>query len=278
VTREPRLPRRTRLLLGLGAVLFWVAQLGLLLVFGLPLPDTIMLAVLLVAMPALALAQLPLVGHEPIERLPAYWGSIGTLWLLGTACWLVGTRDGGPANVGVVWIPLGSLAAWSVGLTLAGLATMVLFRQIAVTGSGADDTLVRDLLPQSRRERGVFAVLSVAAGVGEEVAYRGYAVPSLATAFGVPGSVLLTSLVFGILHGYQGLLGTARTALIGGILACGLLGSGSLLPSIIAHTVIDLVAGLLLRERLLPPSSEIGRGPATAEHDPHSTETRESSS
>ena len=260
-----------RLLAAVGAALFWVVQLALLWWAGLALPDTVLLAILLVAMPAFALAQLPLVGGTPIERLPAYWGSITTLWLIGTACWLVGTRAGGAAAVGAVWIPLGPLVVWSIGLTLAALATMFVFRQIAVALGTRESPILRALLPRTREERGVFALLSVAAGVGEEIAYRGYAIPVLATFMGVPGAAALTSVVFGILHGYQGLLGTVRTTLMGGLLAWGFLASGSLLPAIAAHALIDLMAGLLLGERLLPPEE-----PARAEHTVNASPTPES--
>jgi membrane protease YdiL (CAAX protease family) len=81
---------------------------------------------------------------------------------------------------------------------------------------------------------------------------------------------VLTSVVFGILHGYQGLLGTVRTTLMGGTLAWGFLASGSLLPAIVAHTLIDLVAGLLLGDWLLPPEPVAREG-----YDLQSSETRE---
>lgn len=268
VTR--RLPASVRALMWTGALLFWVVQLTLLFGAGLALPDTIVLAVLLVAIPAFALAQLPLVADTPIERLPAYWGSIATLWLIGTTCWLAGTRDAGPAAIGAVWPGLGPLVGWSVGLTMAGLATMLVFRWLTTVTGARESQMLRELLPRSPQERGVFALLSVAAGVGEEVAYRGYAIPLLATIMGVPAAAVLTSVVFGILHGYQGLLGTVRTTLMGGILAWGFLASGSLLPAIVAHTLIDLVAGLLLGEWLLPPQPI-----AREEHDLQSTKTRD---
>ncbi len=253
------------MLTGLGAALFWAVLLLLMFPVGLPLPDAIVLAILLVAMPVFALAQLPLVDDRPIDRLPAYWGSIATLWLIGTACWLTGAREDGPAAIGVVGVPPGRLLAWSLGLTLAGLGVMVVFRQFARSIGADESPMLRQLLPRTPQEKGVFALLSLAAGVGEEIAYRGYAIPVIATFLGVPAAAVLTSVVFGVLHGYQGLLGTVRTALMGGILAWGFLASGSLLPAMVAHTLIDLVAGLVLADWLLPtedpatdPQSETG--------------------
>ena len=101
------------------------------------------------------------------------------------------------------------------------------------------------------------------------MAYRGYAIPVLAPLVGVPGAAVLTTLIFGVLHSYQGWLGILRTTLMGGILAWGFLASGSLWPPIIAHTAIDLLAGIVLGQKLLSPkaSSGVPTGDSTAPHD-----------
>lgn len=252
---RPPLPPTVRALAAVGAVLFWIVQLWLMLGVGMTLLDSLLLAVLLVAVPGLSLAQLPLIQETPIERMPAYWSSIATLWLLGTACWFVGTREGGAAAIGLVpiaWLPM---LLWTLGLTLGGLFTIVFFRQLSVWTGTLDSRLLRQLLPRSPEERSTFAVLSVAAGLGEEIAYRGYAITVLSPVLGVAGAAVLTSVVFGVLHGYQGALGIVRTGAMGGLLAWGFLASGSLWPAIVAHTLIDLLAGLWLGERLLSPPS-----------------------
>jgi membrane protease YdiL (CAAX protease family) len=247
-----------RVIAGVGAVLFWLVQQLLARWGGLPLVDSILLAVLLVAVPALASAQLPLAAGVRLERLPAYWGSIATLWLLGTAAWLVGTREGGAAAVGLVPLRWLSLAAWSVALTLGAMLIIVIFRVIADRVGAAESRLLRELIPRTAEEKRVFGMLSVAAGVGEEIAYRGYAIPALAPSLGFGGAAVVTSVVFGALHGYQGWLGTTRTALMGGFLAWGFLAAGSLWPAIIAHSAVDLLAGIVLVEKLLPPERSLG--------------------
>ena len=258
MTRPAKSPPVVRIIVWVGVASFWAVQLTLLLVVGLPLVDTILLAVLLAALPIFSMAQLPLIEDALIERLPAYWGSIATLWLLGTACWLVGTRVNGAAAIGMVGISPGAMAVWTVGLTAAGLGIILAFRRIAIWAGAADTPLLRQLLPQTGRERGVFALLSVAAGAGEEVAYRGYAIPVLAPVFGVMGAAVITSVMFGVVHGYQGVLGVLRTGVMGGVLAWGFISSGSLWPAMIAHTLIDLIAGIVLGERLLSPESGTG--------------------
>ena len=257
---RPPMPPAVRRIVGVSIVTFWAVQLTLMLVAGLPLLDSVLLAVLLVAVPGLSVAQLPLIDGTPLERLPAYWSSVVTLWLLGTACWFVGSREGGAAALGFVAIPVVEMALWTVGLLLGGLLTIFVFRQIAVWSGAQDSPMLRQLLPQTREERTAFGVLSLAAGFGEEIAYRGYAIPVLVPLLGVPGAAVLTSAVFGVLHGYQGALGILRTGAMGGILAWGFLSSGSLWPPIIAHTLIDLVAGLWLGDRLLSPERPPGVG------------------
>ncbi len=254
------LSSRVTRVLWLGVILFWAVQLSLYLFVGLPLSATILLATLLVAMPALAVAQVPLAEEALIQRLPAYWSSIATLWILGTISWLVGTRTDGPAAIGVTLLPPVPFIAWTLGLTAAGLGIIVVFRQIAIVLRLRESPLLRSLIPRTADERGVFAILSVAAGAGEEIAYRGYAIPVLIPVVGSGGALLLTSVVFGVLHVYQGTLGILRTAAMGAVLAGGFLLSGSLLPAMIAHTTIDLMAGLLLADKMLIPMSGTGVG------------------
>lgn len=254
-TARPPLPGAVRLIAGAAVVLFWAVLLTLRLAVGLPLLDSLLLTALLVAVPGLSLAQLPLIGNASLERLEAYWSSIATLWLLGTASWFVGTRDGGASAVGLVGTTWVGLAGWTVGLTAGGLLTIVAFRQLSMWTGRLDSRLLRELLPRTRQERTVFGVLSLAAGFGEEITYRGYAITTLIPLIGAPAAAVLTSLVFGVLHGYQGALGILRTGAMGGMLAWGFLASGSLWPAIIAHTAIDLIAGLWLGERLLSPRS-----------------------
>lgn len=113
-------------------------------------------------------------------------------------------------------------------------------------------------MPRSPKERGAFAVLSVAAGLGEELAYRGYVIGVLSGVVGTPMAAVVSTVVFGVLHAYQGVLGMARTTVLGGFLAGVFLLSGSLWPSIVAHAVLDIVLGIVLAERMMVPEPESG--------------------
>jgi membrane protease YdiL (CAAX protease family) len=242
---------RVRLVALSGAVLFWVVLGVGARTTDLALVDAILLTVLLVAVPAMSVAQLPLIEGAKIERLPAYWSSITTLWLIGTACWFVGTRDGGAAALGLVGLPGPAFVGWTLGLTVAALVIIVAFRAAAGWMGVPDSPILRQLLPVTPRERSAFALLSLAAGTGEELAYRGYVIPVLAPVLGIGPAAALSTAVFGIMHGYQGTMGIVRTGLMGAVLAWGFLASGSLWPPIIAHTLIDLLVGLVFGDRLL---------------------------
>lgn len=251
--------RRSRLMIGTGFAGFCVVCPLLYLVGGVPLLDAILLGVLLVLMPAFAVAQAAMLHRLPFDRLAAYWSSIVTLWVIGATSWLVGTRSGGPEAIGLVPLPLPALLAWTLGLAVAGLAVMLVFRLLGRRLVVRETRMLARLLPRTRTERRVFVLLSGAAGLGEEVAYRGYVIPMLAVATGVPAAVVLSSLVFGLLHAYQGRIGMVRTALMGFVLAGGYLASGSLLPVVLAHTVIDLVGGLAIAEWLVGDRPAPGR-------------------
>jgi membrane protease YdiL (CAAX protease family) len=222
-----------------------------------PWLDIVALTFLLAVLPALAVVQIRMLGETEIERMPAYVSSVGTLVLLGVAAWLMGNREGAP-GLGFDPLPLGPLLGWSVALTLGGLGILLAFKRIATGLRMREHPVLRALLPRSRSEKTVFAGLSLAAGVGEELAYRGYAIGALAPLIGAPVAAIVTSAVFGVLHAYQGPLGIVRAGVLGGMLAWGFLISGSLWPAIIAHVLLDVLAGIFLADRLMVPADSRG--------------------
>lgn len=112
--------------------------------------------------------------------------------------------------------------------------------------------LLSQLMPGTAGEKALFVLLSLAAGVGEELAFRGFGVTALCLVTGSEwGAALLSSVAFGLIHGYQGWLGIWRTGIMGSILAATFILSGSLWPAIIAHVALDVVAGLVLGDLLL---------------------------
>lgn len=225
---------------------------------GLPWVDGALLAFLLVLLPVLSVVQARMLDDVEVERMPAYVSSIVSLAALGGVAWAVGSRHQGSGAVGLVALPWGAFLGWTVALVVAGLAATAAFRWLGVVVDLREEPLLRALMPRSPRERGTFAVLSLAAGVGEELAYRGYVIGVLSGVIGTFGAAVVSTVVFGVLHVYQGILGMARTAVLGGLLAGVFLLSGSLWPPIAAHAVLDILLGIFLAERMMVPEPGSG--------------------
>lgn len=109
---------------------------------------------------------------------------------------------------------------------------------------------IAPLMPRNAAETGHAALLSVNAGVSEEVAFRLY-LPLLLALAGLPpvAALAAAALLFGIIHFYQGLPGVLATTLVGVVMTGVYLASGSLLLPIALHAIIDL-NGLVLRPTL----------------------------
>lgn len=241
-----RLVKGSLLFFPVLTALFWL---------GTPLGfwGAIYLAFLLELLPALSVAQLPLVEDEgPLPRIPVYLSSGALILGIGGVGIMVGWGQFGFEAMGFASAPMGRVAGWTLGLSALAPALLFAFRFFRKAAGIQESTLLVQLLPKTGREKIIFVFLSCAAGIGEEIAYRGYLIPALTLLLGWDwGAALLSSAVFGLLHAYQGWLGIARTASLGLILAASFIVSGLLWPAILAHAILDLIAGLVLGETLV---------------------------
>lgn len=208
----------------------------------------LLILLLLVVLPALAVAQARMMPPQEVTPLAAYYSSLVFLAVLGTLALTVGRGALGWSGLGL-WPPppLGVLLGWSLGLTGVGVLILFMFRELMRRLGVEESPLLRQLLPRSGKEKWVFAALSFAAGVAEEVAFRGFLIPALMLMGPGAGWALLVSCIaFGGVHAYQGWVGFFRTGILGGFLGFSLLYTGSLWPAVLAHILIDLLAGLVL--------------------------------
>ncbi len=210
-------------------------------------------AFLLELLPALALAQLPLLDEEgPLPRVPVYVSSAGVILLIGWLALMAGYAELGLEAMGLGPAGWGLVLGWSVGLTLSALLLLWGFLAIRKAVGIRETYLLVELLPKSFKEKIIFGFLSLAAGLGEELAYRGFLVPTLTLLLGWSwGAALLSSTLFGLLHAYQGWLGIVRTAALGFVLAASFIMTGVLWPAILAHAILDVMAGVFLGESLV---------------------------
>lgn len=216
--------------------------------------DTATLVALVLVMPGMAVVQARALRGVRIPRLSAYASSAVTLVVLGAWCTGWGVHRWGPEVVGFVALPLPELVGWALLVTAAGLAVMWGFGALGGVLGMEESAILRELLPRTGRERLAFAGLSLMAGLGEEIVYRGFALNVLGGLVGVVVAGVVTSVAFGILHAYQGRLGVVRTAVLGGVLAWAFVACGSVWPLVIAHATLDLLGGLVLAEKLMSPA------------------------
>lgn len=106
---------------------------------------------------------------------------------------------------------------------------------------------IQAMLPRNRQELRLGALLSLNAGLVEELAFR-LAIPALvfgATASGI-AAIIFPLLLFGALHLYQGVAGIIGTTVIGAIMMALYVVSGSIAVPIVLHAIIDLRSLVLI--------------------------------
>jgi membrane protease YdiL (CAAX protease family) len=154
---------------------------------------------------------------------------------------------------GVIGGVLAGVTAGTVGLVIARIRAN---RRGAPVATSAPILLWRKLLPDftallpgTGRERLLWAVVAVSAGICEEVVFRGWLLSTLHNGIGVSGTALIVAgaIAFGLAHAYQGISGMILTAFAGAFFCVLYVATGSLLAPIVLHIVIDA------RFALLPP-------------------------
>jgi membrane protease YdiL (CAAX protease family) len=109
-------------------------------------------------------------------------------------------------------------------------------------GGGA----LNDLLPETRKELLLFTLLlSVSAGVCEELIFRWYLYGFIEQHAGGIVAIACSSLIFGLWHLYLGWKHVIKTAFVGAVF-CGIyLYFDSIVVAIIAHILMDVYSGTL---------------------------------
>lgn len=99
------------------------------------------------------------------------------------------------------------------------------------------------LVPRTMAERVAFAGVALTAGFCEEVLYRGFGIAYLRwldPGMSRPAIVWVIAAAFGLAHLYQGPRNVVATGLAGALLAWMTVSTGTLLPAIVVHCLIDL--------------------------------------
>ena len=140
-----------------------------------------------------------------------------------------------------------------IGLVVAA-ALAILWRRMflaAVNDEAGRERLmsqlnaVRPLLPSSVGELRYFTVLSITAGVCEEVLFRGYLIWYLAIYVGLPTASVLSGVAFGLGHLYQGRRQAVKIIFVGFVFVLFYVGTGTLWIPMALHALLDAAQGRL---------------------------------
>ena len=104
---------------------------------------------------------------------------------------------------------------------------------------------VRPLLPSSVAELRDFTVLSITAGICEELLFRGYLIWYLAGYVGLPTASVLSGVAFGLGHLYQGRRQAVKIIFVGFVFVLFYIGTGTLWIPMTLHALLDAAQGRL---------------------------------
>lgn len=204
------------------------------------------------------------IRRDPGARLRHYVSAALSSWAYVAVVAVVGIMSGRhPTSIGLTLHAEDATAAvqavgWVVWAAVVLAASIVL---IWKAGPRMLDRLRRqlrgfaELVPRSRVERVAFGGVSLTAGFCEEVIYRGFGIAYLRwldPTIGHTAVIWIIAAAFGLAHLYQGPRNVVATGLAGALLAWMTVSSGTLLPAIVVHSLIDLRV-CFLPTRLVEP-------------------------
>jgi len=148
-----------------------------------------------------------------------------------------------------------------VTLVLSGIALIYfMYQLIASLGSSKfiekqmtdSNQGAIEVLPRTKQEKYLFSLLALSAGICEEIIFRGFLVFLVLAIFPclpIYLVILISTLIFGIAHAYQGLQGVISTGLLAAMFMCLFLVTDCLLFPILLHFIMDFSATFILSEK-----------------------------
>lgn len=196
-------------------------------------------------------------SRDPRVRLRSYqktiaWQIAASALLLATVPWrALFTAPVTPRELGIDVSPRGAMLI--LGAMLVGAMVPVLLSR---RKGSAEPTMPAQLaaidfiLPRGRSERAWFAAMCVTVGICEEIIFRGFLVRFLAAgpplALGMAGAIAVSALIFGIDHGYQGIVGIVATGVLALAFTALFIITGTLWIPMLVHALLDLRILLLV--------------------------------
>jgi len=184
------------------------------------------------------------------QKLALYGATIGFQWVIAVAvAWRAFSR--GLTSAEMAFARGFRVELVTAGLVGSGLLCAFQWFNLRRVGRSSGPVLelmrklAERLLPRNLTEFVPYCALAVTAGVCEEFLYRGFAMAALSRAgLATWLVVVVTAILFGLAHAYQGRGGMIGTGLLGLLFAVSRLFFGSLIPVMIWHAAVDVIAGI----------------------------------
>jgi CAAX protease family protein len=210
------------------------------------------------------------------QRLSLYASTIAFQWLLvAVIFWRSSSRHLSPRELGLV--VSGVWQTWSVALVVTSLLCVNQWAGVRKIARLPPDQrgflyqFTQKIMPQTTTEAFAFVALACTAGLSEEFMYRGFvfAVFSRAlaeSAYATFFALVVSSAWFAMAHLYQGRRGVITTFVVGMLFSTIRIWSGNIVPAIVGHIGVDLVAGLYAPRALrIRPDLGVSVAPADRE-------------
>lgn len=223
--------------------------------------DHLMALILVVALPIHAVLEhrrleRKLSAGVPGARAQMYYLTLVVEWILVAAVlafWLPGGRNFADLGLGFDV----TLGWWiGAGVTIVVIALFIYQTFLTIRNSEALTKVrkqvepLRALLPHSTKEGRLFNAVSVTAGICEEILYRGFLIAYFSAFVDMWMAVVLSSILFGFAHMYQGKVGIVKTGAIGLVLAGLYVLTGSLWVPMVLHAFVDVNSGFVGRKAM----------------------------
>ena len=219
----------------------------------LTLADHIIFALLAFVLPVFAVfrvrpqtSQIPQQTHLKIKL---YWLNSGVLifgalvvlilWFITDRAWM----EMGWRTVSGAWFP-----EW---MLITAFFLLLYMFDTFLSWNEMEDHPAAALLPKNWKEFAHFgSIVSLSAGFCEEIVFRGFLITYLmalfdSSAYGIWIAISLSTLIFAVLHAYQGWVAILKIALLTFMFGVIFVMTESLWPVIILHFGVDFLGGLL---------------------------------
>lgn len=199
---------------------------------------------------------------DPDARPKIYRSMVLQQWVI-TAAILAVTIAFHRSFADTLWLRVPQGWRLPVGIALPLAYALLLVAQIPpIARKPAARARLRELMkdggpmiPSTPREWGGFQSLSLTASICEELIFRGYFVWMLTPWLGVWGGAAVSATCFGLSHSYLGRKLMPRSFALGVALQALALLTGSILPAMAFHLLLDLGSGYVAYLAMTAPSA-----------------------